>query len=298
MKGIMQIQSHLRALITAVLMTVALQTVRAQDPPQGATEASPQNALAPTGKAFPQDAKRRIWFRHLKALPTDIRTAGLHIEIPGADQMTQRVTALFHSAGYNMVTADQAKYRYQLRGGFASEGKLKTQVPLAEILQGVEVTARSNASAVKAAGDVAFATVLADQVLKAGLTSPLWASGDILNAVLTATGLRDNFNISLTGDRRGVCLVGCTYWEWSDQSVGLSWRDPRIEGMSTANLVNVGVFAEGVYAEELTTLAVNEFLRHHGVISVPAPEGEAQLPIKELRDVLASRIKRTRELLE
>lgn len=294
----MPIHHHLRALGAVALLSTALHYAHAQAVPQILSVPVDQKTPAASAKAFPKDPKRQIWFRHLKDLPPDLKTAGLHIDIKGAEQMTKRVTDLFRDAGYDMVSADQAKYRYELQGGFSSDGKLKTQVPLAEVLRGVDVKDGTAASAAKAAGDVAFATVLADQALKTGLTSPLWASGDIVQAILNATGLRDKFNTAITGDRRGMCLVICEYWEWSDQSVGLSWRDPRSDGMSTANLVNVGVFAEGVFAEELTTLAFNEFLRHHGVIEVPVPVGDAQMPIKQVRDVITSRMKRTRELIE
>ncbi len=294
----MPIQNHIRALGAAVLAAASIHGAQAQEGAQSqlAPEAKPAPAAAV--KVFPQDPRRQIWFRHLKALPADIKTAGLQIDIKGAEEVAQRVTEIFRGAGYHMVPAEQAKYRYELRGSYSSDGKLKAQVPLAEILRGVEVRAGSTTSSAKAAGDVAFAAVLADQALKAGLISPLWASGDILNALFSATGLRDKFNTAVTGDRRGLCLMGCTYWEWSDQAVGLSWRDPRVEGMSTTSLVNVGVFAEGMFAEELVTLAFNEFLRHHGVLEAAAPEGEALMPIQQMRDVVTNRIKRTRDLIE
>jgi hypothetical protein len=298
----MPVHHHVRALGAAALLTTALQCAHAQGTPQ--MPPAPESPKTPSGssKAFPKDTNRQIWFRHLKDVPPDIKTAGLHIEIKGADQMTQRVTKLFSEAGYNMVSADQAKHRYELQGYFTSFGKLKEQVPLAEVLRGVEVQQSTKTTAVKASSDVAFASALADQALKAGLTTPLWASGDILQAILEATGLRDKFNTALTGDSRGACLVGCTYFQWSEQSVSLSWRDPRVDPRrdagSTMSLVDVGVFAEGMFAEELITLAFNEFLRHHDVLGVPAPEGNAQMPFSKRLEVVTSRAKRTRELIE
>lgn len=248
---------------------------------------------------FPDDPRRVIWFRHLQDLPADIKTAGLHIDIPEAPAMTRRITEQFAQAGYKMVPVDQAVYRYEIRGNFSSDGKLKTHVPLGQMLEGAVTGSLSGASAAKRAGDVAFAAVLANQAVMAGLATSLWATGDLISSVLEAAGVKDAFNTALTGDRRGVCLVGCTYWNWSDQSVALGWRDPRSADKNSGSALNVGVFAQGVFVEELTALAVNEFLRHHGVAQTPEPQTERRMPIKAFGEIVTGgRIKITRALIE
>lgn len=258
------------------------------------------NGTATQAQGFPSDPRRHIWFRNLLALPEDIKTAGLHIEVMNAPDMSLRLHSVFEQAGYNMVSADQAKYRYMLTGSFASDGKVKTQLPIGDILKGLapQDSSQANASLIKRAGDVAASAIIAEQAVSSGLLTPLWASGDVLNALASATGVRDTFNKALTGDRRGACLVGCTYWEWSDQGVGLSWFDPRQKRPTEFSSVNVGIFAQGVYPDELMTLAFNEFLRHHGVVDTPEPSTPAMMPPRQVMDVTKSRIPKTRALLE
>lgn len=272
--------------------------VSAQPEASSQEQATMATASATIASAFPEDPKRQIWFRHLKPLPADIRTAGLHIEVADSPRMSDRLTALFTEAGYRMVSADQAVYRYVLQGTFQSEGKVKLTVPLGKPLESAATGTGSDATAAKQLGDVAVAAVLADQVVKAGLSSPLWASGDLVRAVFDATGIRDALNTFLTGDRRGVCLGNCPYWEWSDQRVGLGWRDPRVKGIQSLSSVDVGLFAEGLFIEELTTLALNEFLRHHGVVQAPEPDTDSLMPHQKVLEVLKGRVRATISMLE
>lgn len=278
-------------------------TVRAET--QIAGQAPAPMAKTPAAQdVFPADVKRQIWFRHLKALPADLKTAGLHMEVEDAPVLSSRITALFSQAGYTMVPPEQAAHRYLLRGSFQSDGKIKMTLPVGKALEAAVTASKlqgaegTDSSGLKRAGDVAFAGVLADQALKAGLTSPLWASGDLINAVLSATGIRDSINTALTGDRRGICLIGCTYWEWTEQRVSLSWNDPRISDARSASVVDVGVFAKGLFLEELATLALNEFLRHHGVVQTPEPATDAQMPLDQFMKVATGRSRATIKMLE
>lgn len=248
--------------------------------------------------AFPTASERQIWFRHLKPLPDSIKTAGLHIVVPDAPTMSARLTELFRQAGYNMVPVDQATHRYELRGAFQSEGRMKVQVPLGIPLEAAATGVAATASGMKRTEDVLVASIVAEQAVKSGLTTPVWASGDLLRAVLQATGVSDALNTALTGDRRGWCLGDCTYWEWSDQRVGLGWRDPRTKGAEGMSSVDVGVFAKGLFVEELTTLALNEFLRHHGVIQASEPRTDALMPRERWPVIVKGRMRATIKMLE
>lgn len=290
------------ASLFAAMALCGIGAVSAQDGPGSAAPSAQDQAQAPApaspADVFPESTSRHFWFRHLKSLPSDIKTAGLNIEVVDAPTMSARLTNLFRQAGYNMVPVDQAVHRYQLRGSFQSDGKVKAQVPLGKPLENAAKGVRSGASAAKRAGDVLAAGVLADQVLKSGLTTPIWAAGDLLQAVLEASGMRDSINTALTGDRRGWCLVGCTYWDWSDQGVVLSWQDPRTTGQSSASAVEVGVYAKGVFVDELAALALNEFMRHHGVVQTPEPQTEALMSISQRMSVARGRAQATIKLVE
>lgn len=285
--------------VSALFLTIGLfsQVASAEETKSGGVGQAAATAAAQRD-TFPEDPRRQIWYRHLQPLPKDIKTAGLHIDVYEAPSMAARITELFRSAGYNMVAPDQAVYRYELRGTFQSDRHLKMVLPLGSAFEGAVLGSHANASVLKLTSDVLAAGVLSNQALKSGLTTPVWAYGDLLKAVLEATGLRDSVNTALAGDRRGWCIGGCTYWEWSDQRVGLGWRDPRLKRLEGMSSVDVGVFAKGVFIEELTTLALNEFLRHHGVITAVEPPTDAIMPTDQLPGILQGRVKATIRMLE
>ena len=58
------------------------------------------------------------------------------------------------------------------------------------------------------------------------------------------------------------------------------------------------MYAKGVFVDELAALALNEFMRHHGVVQTPEPQTEALMSISQRMSVARGRAQATIKLVE
>jgi hypothetical protein len=253
-------------------------------------------ATAPNQPAFP--VKNIRWRRLEPNLPEDIKTAGLYFEFKSAPSYTAKFNEALKAAGYTLAAAGTAKYSLVFEARFSSDGKTQTMVDLGQIIeegslnnQGITTTmAVSGQDIASRASDMAYTGLIVQKALDAGLMDRVMAGGNILEGILKASGLKDKFNTLLTGDRRGMCLLGCSKFEWSEQHAVLAareapdWGQPGKKGI----VMGVDLFSARMWPQEMTTMLLVELNRYFSLAQATAPEAPALMTLREQVDAMKS----------
>ncbi len=218
--------------------------------------------------SFP--SKNVIWAAHRGHFPTDLKSAGLSLEFIDSPIMTKYIEAQLKNAGFNVQPADQATYLIKINGRFKSDDKIQIDpVSVGKVLDtGLSKTKSSDVDWSKIASDTAISAGVANQFVGAGLLNSIEARGSIIEALFVATGLHDKFNEALVGDRRGVCLGTCTYWNWSRQiaemSLGVVRRDKTKLPTPAVIFIRNGIYAKKLYPSELIQANLEQLLKAIG----------------------------------
>lgn len=271
--------------VFAQMAQLPSQGVEAQATPQ---VQAPPETVAQEQRVFP--VGQTVWLMSDGFLPDDIKTAGLHIEFADSPKLTANIEATLQAAGFNMQPADTATYAYKIRGVLNMDGKVQaTNVPVGQIMEmGLANSTNGAVDWGTVAADTGITAALANSALQSGLMNSIAASGNVVEALVNATGLGGKFNTLLTGDRRGICLWPCTYWNHSTQYLNLTMGRINIkpEERKPYQQIAVGIYDDKLWPAELTNVGLLQLYRMLGVPDIPRAMNPQGVTIEDRSDFM------------
>lgn len=154
------------------------------------------------------------------SLPRDRLVALEYVESPNLTALLERELSA-RGVPIGPLTAGTPVTAVRVRGVLQLTGKRTARIRIAELAEKGTLVEIGDGARAHAPADVAFVIAAGDwlgRLVERGQISAPAGAFLLLDMVGQATGVKDWFNTTVGGDRRGVCLINCDQWHVTRQA--------------------------------------------------------------------------------